>query len=211
MDKKSFDYNSFDLAREDCYKKFGSIFDLPIIHDLSKEIGKNYSGGNILDLGAGAKKPLGVFFKSRLKNGKYYSLDNDAGGNFDFNDIKQVPNDLNFSLIVANQLFEHLTIDESLDFFEKISGKVAKDGKVIITIPNIAHPNRYWGDITHKTHWNYNNAYMLFKSAGLDVQRIARYSKRHPKGIIERILANYISKIYRMDWCDSVILIAEKK
>jgi hypothetical protein len=51
---------------------------------------------------------------------------------------------------------------------------------------------------------------MLYKYAGFEVIKIARYSKRHPKGFMEKLITKYVSRVYRMDWCDSVIMIGQK-
>jgi hypothetical protein len=181
------------------------------VKDSYDETVKQYKEGNVLDVGAGAKKPLYTALKKKIQNGKYYSMDSDDGGEFDFISPDHIPESLRFSLIVANQFFEHLSPDASLDIAKKLFEKTAPGGKFIATIPNISHPNRYWGDITHVTHWNYNNIYMVFKYAGYDITKIARYSKRHPQGIMEKIITHYVSRVYRMDWCDSILLVAQKK
>lgn len=209
--KGKFDYGYYHDARTECVKKFGSIFDLPIIDDPHAEMIRNYKEGNVLDLGAGKYKPLLVWVKDHLKNGKYYSLDNDPEGEFDFNEFDSIPKDLKFSLITANQFFEHLDVEEALDFMTKVSDKLEKGGVIIATVPNIAHPNRQAADITHKTAWGYHSFYTVFKFAGLEVTKIARYSKVHPKGYIQRKITDYMRVIYRMDWCDSILVIGQKK
>lgn len=207
MDKNipKFEYGFYSDCLKETYKKFGEILSLPIIKDPYSEVKNNYITGNVLDIGAGKDKSLERHLK--LKNGKYYSLDNDPCGVFDFKHIDEIPENLRFSMIIANQVFEHLDIQESIEMMVKASSHLEKNGKFIATVPNISHPNRQISNITHKTAWGYNSFYMLFKYANLDVIKIARYSKRYPEGIIEKLITKYVSRVFRMDWCDSIILI----
>jgi hypothetical protein len=207
----NFEYGDYVKCLKECYEKFGGILDLPIVGSPYEEIVKQYNRGNVLDLGAGGKKPLLACLKGKLTDGRYYSLDTDPQGKFDFRSIDEVPADLQFNLIVANQVFEHLTIDESFEMLEKAALHTTAGGKVIATVPNIVHPNRQISHITHKTPWGHNSFYALFSMCGLQPVKIARYSKRLPKGIIEKALAHYLNRLYRMDYCDSILLVATKK
>ena len=204
-----FDYGYYWEMRNECVKKFGEIFDLPIIEFATPV--SEYSEGNILDVGAG--KELGLFYtiKDRIKQGKYWALDNNPLGNFDFREPEDIPAELSFSLIVANQFFEHLSIEEAVKILFQLSGHLDKNGKIYVSVPNISHPVRFFGDITHKTWWSYVSLYTIFKLCGLEVLKISRSSKRHRKGMLEKIITNYLARIYRIDWCDAIIVVAQKQ
>ena len=209
-DIPEFEYGFYSDSLQECYNKFGDIFQLPIIHNPFQEILLQYSEGNILDIGAGKEKLFFSAIKDKLTSGEYFSLDTDPQGTFDFNSVENLPNDLQFSLITANQVFEHLDIQASIEMMYKASIHLERAGKLIVTVPNIAHPNRQISNITHITPWGYNSFYMVFKYANLEVTEICRYSKRHPTGFMEKIITKYISRVYRMDWCDSILMIGTK-
>jgi len=209
-DIPKFEYGLYRNAIQECYEKFGDILSLPIINSYAREMRSHYTSGNVLDIGAGNAKPLYETFKKSLQHGKYYSLDTDPQGNFDFNSIDEIPLNLRFTLITASQVFEHLGISESIELLWKANHHLLSGGKAIVTVPNISHPNRQWADITHKTPWGAYSFYIVFKYAQLKVTRIARYSKRHPKGFMEKLIARVVSRLYRMDWCDSILMIGEK-
>jgi len=212
MDKiPQFEYGFYSDALQECYQTFGDIFELPIIDNFTREMRNHYVSGNVLDIGAGKAKPLYKTFKKRLKNGNYYSLDTDPQGTFDFHGIDDIPADLIFTFITANQVFEHLDIAESIELMCKASQHLQPEGKIIVAVPNISHPNRQISNITHKTPWGFDSFYMVFKYANLEVTRIARYSKRHPQGCMEKLITKYVSRVYRMDWCDSILMIGEKR
>lgn len=210
-EKIQFEYGAYDDYLRECYEKFGGILELPVIKSPYDEMKEQYQRGNILDLGAGKKKPLQEVMKGKIKEGKYYSLDTDPQGEFDFHDTKDIPADLQFDMVTANQVFEHLTVDESIELLTQTQRVLKQNGKVIATVPNIAHPNRQISNVTHRTPWGHHSFYALFRMAGLDVVKIVRYTKRAPKGSIEKIFAYYMNNIYRIDWCDSILLVAMKK
>ncbi len=204
------DYGFYRQVVQECSIEFGSVFDLPIVANPYFELLSAYKGGDILDIGAGNDKPLYAIIKDYVKGGQYYSLDNSRSGDFDFRAIDEIPLSTTFSYVSANQVFEHLTLEESVSIAEKLEKHLVNGAKIFVSVPNIAHPNRFWTDVTHKTHWNYNNVALPFKMFNIEITKIARYSKRHPQGLIEKALAKYISRIYRMDWCDSILMIGQK-
>jgi hypothetical protein len=210
MTDTKFEYGAYDDYLRECFEKFGGILELPIVRSPYREIVGRYRKGNVLDLGAGKNKPLREMLNGKMKDGRYYSLDTDPKGEFDFGSPEEIPADLKFDLITANQFFEHLTVDESLELLSRVVGHLVDGGEVIATVPNIAHPNRQISNITHKTPWGHHSFFALFKMAGLKPVRIVRYSKRFPRGIIERVLGYYMNRLYRIDYCDSILLVAEK-
>lgn len=204
------DYGIFSELRGECYKKFGGVFDLPIVADPYLTTLGYYVDGNILDVGAGREKIFWGVIQNKLHDGRYYSLDNDPKGKYDYRDFTEIPIDLCFSMIFGNQVLEHLEIDQAEQMAKCAFAKLVKGGIFILTVPNTSHPVRQWGDVTHKTAWNYNAIYPLLKSIGFDILFIARYSKKQPSGFIEKFIANQLASIYRIDWCDSIIVVGQK-
>ncbi len=206
--KQKFEYGFYYDCLKECFQNFGSIEDLPIIKEPYKKISELYSGGKVLDIGAGKEKPVQKYLN--LGDDLYFSLDNDPVGIFDYNSVEGIPEDELFSLITANQFFEHVSVEDSISLVCDISKHLKKGGCFVSTVPNIQHPVRQQTNITHITGWDYKALYMLYRYANLKVIEIARYSKRHPQGIIERTLAKYINRIYRIDWCDSILIVGKK-
>lgn len=205
-----FEYGYYNDCLGESFRKFGDILSLPVLDSAYMEVKRNYAGGNVLDIGAGNAHALKQVLGDDIVNGRYYSLDTDPRGHFDFSSVQEIPRELQFSMIVANQVFEHLSIDVSLEVMAHAAARLAPGGRLIATVPNVAHPSRFMSNVTHITYWGHHSFYMLFKAAALEVESMARYSKRHPRGIVERIAAHYIGRIYRMDWCDSLLVRAVK-
>lgn len=180
---------------------------MPIIKGPYEKSLKLYRGGKVLDVGAGKEKPMQKCLN--LPDDLYFSLDTDPHGKFNYNSVEEIPENQLFSLITANQFFEHISLQDSIDLVCKLSKHLEKNGYLISTVPNIQHPVRQRSNITHITNWEYKALYMLYKYADIEVVEIARYSKRHPQGFIEKILARYINRIYRIDWCDSILIVGK--
>ncbi len=207
-EQKTFDYGDYADCLQECYREFGDVNSLPVISSVAGKVREYYSGGDVLDLGCGRAKILRS--NLGLTEEHYHSLDNDPTGEFTYRGIDEISEGKTFSLVFANQFLEHVHLSDAIDITAKVEGFLSSDGFVIFTVPNIAHPVRHWGNITHLTPWHFGSLYTLFKHCNLDVVEIARYSKRHPKGIIEKVIAFYINRIYRVDWCDSILIVGRK-
>ena len=107
--KINFKYGFYLDCLKECVQKFGSIEDLPIINGPYEKISELYSGGRVLDVGAGKEKPIQKCLN--LSDDLYFSLDNDPCGRFDYDSIEEIPENELFFLITASQFFEHITVE----------------------------------------------------------------------------------------------------
>jgi hypothetical protein len=195
--------------RQECHQRFGSIHDLPIqnygvvVSELLKP------DICVLDIGAGIHKP---FKQSIAQPGqKYFSLDSDPEGDFDFHSFDEIPDNVKFDLMVANQVLEHLTVAEAFDLLRSAEKHLIPYGVFFANVPNTAHPVRQW-DPTHVTPWPMNDLYSIFRNGGFEVLMMARYNKypltRNP---IKRFVVETICDTFRIDWCNSLMIIGQKQ
>lgn len=209
-EQQTFSYYQLTHWREECHQRFGSIHHLPLIawgQELQSLLKKD---SRVLDIGAGVKKPLQKTIKDARQ--RYYSLDNDQAGRFDFCSFDDIPPDLQFDVMVANQVLEHLTINDAFDMVSSGYQKLVEGGCFLATVPNPAHPVRYWADVTHITHWPFNDLYGLFRTAGYSVRTLARYNKTAlTHNPIKRMVTNIVCESFRIDWCDSLLIVGQKK
>jgi len=190
--------------------RLGSIKDLPVVKGSYTECRRLYVGGDVLDVGAGSRKKLQQALQ--LPDEKYFSLDNDPDGIFNYNKTEDIPSDKLFKLIVANQFFEHLKIDDCVYVMKALYSCLDFDGQFVITVPNMQHPVRYWGDALHITPWPFDHLCGLVRHCGFMVESIARYNKSSlPRNPFKRFVTKTVCDIFRIDWCDSIIIVARKK
>lgn len=209
----SFVYSHMLNKREECVRLFGTVFSLPVksnpLNTLFDFMLPDTSG-HMLDFGAGSQS-LKPFISASFPHLVYHSLDTDPESNCEWSDIADIPNNILFSLVCANQVLEHIPVDSLLQTISVISEKMQPHGLFYATVPNIAHPNRFRGDIDHRSYVGYKDLYYFCSSVGLKPLTIYKYSKRTPQGWLERFIAKKIEDIYRMDWADSIAILAIKE
>jgi hypothetical protein len=195
--------------RTECFKQFGSVLDLPVLSSydaLSELIG---AGAKALDVGCGAHKP----FRRLVEDcgGEYFTLDIDTAGDFDYRTFDDVPQETFFDVIIANQILEHVTVQEALEMMAAAVTHLKPGGAVFATVPNTAHPVRQ-RDCTHITPWPHNDLYSLLRTCGLDVTLMGRFNK-HPltSNPLKRWIIAVICKEFRIDWCDGIVIVGVKR
>ena len=203
------DYSLLFKGRQEGFQTLGNIYNLPTIRSPYDFIKSSYRGGKILDVGSGTHFYIRDLLK--LDDQQYYSLDNDPSGEFSFNNVDEIPQGLEFDRIVMNQLVEHLTIHNAFQLILGLYDHLKIDGLILATTPNIFHPNRFWGDPTHVTAWSHSALYGLFRIAKYKNIQVFRYSKnRGPVDPLSWIVERIMRRLYRIDWHDSIMLIAQK-
>lgn len=206
-----FSYANMAEARMACVKQFGGIFDLPAMRDHLEPLSTlGPLAGDMLDFGCGPQglKPV---MEGMFPDLAYHSLDADPAYGCDYRKVEDIPSGKTFRLIIANQVLEHLTLEESLALMPLLAERLEKGGIFYATIPNLSHPNRFFADVDHKAYLTYTALFYLATTAHLTPIGMYRYSKRAPRGWIERFLSKHIGAIYRMDWADSIAMLAIKE
>lgn len=196
--------------RGECHQRFGSILELPVRPIDSVLFELLHPSSKVLDIGAGVAKPLK---NSIVQPGQsYFSLDSDPNGDFDFRSFDEMGSELKFDLMVANQILEHLTISETLKMLRSAEKHLSAGGYFFATVPNMAHPVRYWADASHVTAWPLNDLYGIFRNAGMGVYAMVRYNKYvFPRNPLKRLIVNIVCEVFRVDWCDSLIIVGQKQ
>ena len=207
-DPTTISWSELEGFRGEGFERFGAIHDVPIV-DLRTELRRMAAGANeLLDVGAGAHKPL-LRILDGLRVG-YHSLDTDPGGDFDFRDTSDIPADLRFDLAVANQILEHVSPETALEIVRGVAGVLLPGGRFAATVPNTAHPVRQW-DATHVTAWQIWDLYGLFRLADLEVEQLARYTKRRLTWRpVRRMIVKTVAREFRVDWCDSILIVGRR-
>lgn len=195
--------------RTECAQRFGGVRHLPLRAPHEELTDLLRSDNRVLDIGTGLHKMLPPL--RNLPAHRYFSLDNDPAGDYDFWSFDEVPADLKFDLMLANQFLEHLTVVDAFEMLRSAYRHLVDGGYLLATVPNAAHPVRQWQDATHLTAWAMGDLYGLFRAAGFHVSKLARYNK-HPltRNPIKRLVVNIVCEAFRMDWCDSLMIVGQK-
>lgn len=191
--------------RTECHQRFGPVQGFPV-RSVNDELGRLLQAGcAVLDVGAGAHKPFRPFFLRTTD--RYYALDVDPDGEFDFRSFEDMADTVRFDVILANQVLEHMAVDQAFELVRNAFSHLNPSGYLVSTVPNAAHPVRQ-RDCTHITAWPANDLYSLLRSAGFRIESMARYNKVPlTSNPIRRWLVNVVCHEFRMDWCDSVMAV----
>lgn len=207
---KTFSWSQISGWRRECHARFGSILDMPVAQDWVVEFQRLLKpDSRVLDVGAGRDKTHRKHLTGEGQ--RYFSLDVDPAGEFDYRSFDEVPAGDTFDVMLCNQVFEHLSIAESASLLTGAFAYLASGGFYLATVPNVAHPVRYWADVTHITHWPVGDFYGLFRSIGFEVDLVARTNKKPlPRNPLKRFIVLTVAQGFRMDWCDTLLILARK-
>lgn len=153
-------------------QRYPTIWSVPLV---KKEMDRLQAivadGTRVLDVGAGDRR-FGSKLQAVRSSLEYRSYDIDRGTEQDYYRLDDV--DGQFDCIYAFELIEHLSADEGLLLLQRLRGLLRDNGTLLLGTPNLYHPHRYWGDITHKTPYKYEELGGLMMMAGFALPTIHR-------------------------------------
>ncbi len=206
-------YGRFFGLTTEGFRKYGNIFDLPVAIEpygyLARTYRNEYSNGKVLDFGCGANRVLQEVLG--ISDGFYFSCDTDPTAQVTFRNLVEIPAETRFQLVVANQVLEHLSFADCIRTVCGLAAVVAPGGVLLLSVPNPQHPTRYLCNPTHVTPLTYLNLYALLSLAGLETVHCARCNKVPGPRWYERPFVGMVSRVFRMDWCDTVYAVGRKE
>lgn len=139
-----------------------------------------------LEIGSGTGEFLAYLAHKGVTN--FHGIDHDPAlkdvqapeisAHFECADVWQYLENLDGSLfdrIILLDVLEHFTPQEGFRLLTLMANGLARQGKIIIKVPNASSPwgmNYQFGDLTHKTAYNPESLRQLATSCSLQVERI---------------------------------------
>lgn len=195
--------------RSECHEHFGALLNLPLSKPEDELAKVLRPGKRVLDLGCGVHKPFKPLFDAH--SCEYKTMDTDPQGEFDYRTFDQVPDGQLFDVILANQVLEHMPAEKAFEMVARCYAHLSESGRFIATVPNAAHPVRQ-RDCTHITAWPVNDLYCLLRSAGFEITFMSRYNKFPlTSNFIKKWVIMTVCREFRVDWCDSILAVGQKK
>jgi hypothetical protein len=202
-------WSKFYAFRKEIRRIYPSVYDLQIKRKLlevvAEELGKN---DLVLEIGASDRG----FFK-KLKRSfpmiTYKTMDIDTSLPHDYYTLDDITE--TFDIIILAEVIEHLEFSEALLFLKRLNGLLNNNGKIIITTPNIHHPNRYWQDPDHKTPFSYEAIGGALLSTGYKIDRICRiYNDQFFRKLLRVYISSYLHRHLNIDFANSIVAVARK-
>ena len=191
-------------------KSYPSVYRIKIkkrLLDIIIEELKDFS--KILDVGAHNRK-LGEYLLKINPTIIYKSMDIDKSLPHDYYNLNDINE--NFDIIILSEVIEHIHFEEGVRTLQKLRELLNEDGKIIISIPNVDHPNRFFRDITHKVPYRYDELGAVLLYIGFNVNKIFRiYNEPFFKRLFRIYCASHLHRYLDVDFAPTVVVVASRK
>jgi 2-polyprenyl-3-methyl-5-hydroxy-6-metoxy-1,4-benzoquinol methylase len=204
------DWSQLINFRDQIHKRYPTVWDLKLIKRPSRLLKSLLRPGiRILDVGASDRR-MEKRIKSVCPDILYKSMDIDRSNLHDYYSLAEI--DEQFDLIILFEVIEHLELEEGVEMLEKLYGMLVDGGKLIISTPNIFHPNRFWTTATHKTAYSYEELGGVVLGQGFEVLGIYRtFNASLPKYFLRLTLFYPLHRILNVDFAKSIVVLAQRK
>ena len=193
--------------RKQIKMRYPEIWDIPLVKkEMDRMMPHLREGIRILEMGAGDRRYEAKIRKT-VPGVTYKSLDIDKKTDQDYYHIGEIEE--TFDLILMFEVIEHLTLGEAAEMFKKIRSLLVKGGTLLLSTPNLYHPNRYF-DITHKTPFRYEDLGATMLMAGFNAIHFYRmYNDAFLRRSFRTLIGIHLHKYLEMDFART--LLAEGK
>ncbi len=207
--ERGLEFSALVLAREAMHRRYRTIWRVPLVKKQTQVLGRILKDGmSVLDVGAGSRgaedriEGLGI-------NVRYKSMDVDRNLEHDFYDLSEV-DDL-FDVILLSQVIEHITPAEGLALLATLRHKLRDGGLVLVSTPNIFHPNRFFTTVDHKSFYTYDELAGFLNTAGFEVDSAFRvFNDSVLQYVLKAYVFHFLFHFLSIDYAYSIILVARK-
>ncbi len=195
--------------RKEIRGMYKSIYSIPLKKKLLHVVAGELKGGeSLLDVGASNKtfrnKVLKLFPDVTCK-----TMDLDKEADHDYYSLDDIEE--KFDVIVLAEVIEHIELEEGAEFLKKLNTLLKAGGKIIVTTPNIHHPNIWMRDADHKVPYRYDVLGSLLTFTGFQVQSIFRiYNDAFMKRFIRVYITSFIHRYFDIDFAKNIVIVAKK-
>ncbi|MBI5560482.1 MAG: hypothetical protein HY883_04345 [Deltaproteobacteria bacterium] len=210
MEKEAvFRWSVFNAHRRAIRQSYPSVYNIRIRKKLLDVIMEELKGNeSILDVGASTRS-MGEKVGKRFPSVTYRTMDIDTSSTHDYHSLDVIME--RFDMVVLSEVVELLVFREGIGLIKKIKGLLPAGGKLVVSTPNVHHPNRFF-DPDHKTPYRYDDMAGALLWAGFDVEKIYRI---YNDGFIKRLIRLYVMapvhRYFDVDFAKSVVVVALKR
>ncbi len=204
--RENFSWCKFFSYREEIRSTYPSVYSLKIKKKLFDIILEELKSGiKILDVGA-YNKSLGEKIISKVPSITYKSMDIDRAQPHDYYNIEETKE--SFDMIILSEVIEHLEFSQGISLLIRLRELLKSNGKLVVSTPNLHHPNRYW-DSDHKTPYRYDEIGAALNLVGLEVRKIYRiYNDLFFKRLFRLYIMAPLHSYFDIDFAKSIVLVA---
>lgn len=203
------DWSKMINYRDRIHERYPGIWDLKLIKRASRLVKQHLRPGmRILDVGAGDRR-MERRVKEIYPDLTYKSMDVDKGFSHDYSSLDEI--DEQFDLITLLEVIEHLELEEGVKMLGRLNELLVNKGTLILSTPNIFHPNRFWQNTDHKVAYSYDELGGILLSQGFEVLEIYRTFHASVLKYVLRLTLFYpLHRILNVDFAKSIVALAQK-
>jgi len=207
--KPGLEFSELVEAREAMHRRYRTIWHVPLVKKQTHVLRRILKEGmSVLDVGAGSRgterriNGLGI-------NVRYKSMDVDRNLGHDFYDLAEV--DERFDVVLVSQVIEHVTPPEGLSLLSAVRDKLKEGGLVLVSTPNIFHPNRFFTTVDHKSFYAYDELAGFLHRAGFEVESAFRvFNDALLQYVLKVYVLHFLFRFLSIDYAYSIILVGRK-
>lgn len=163
---------------------------------------------SILDIGA-FDRLLETSIKYFMPGAHYKSVDLDGPYKHDYDSIDKVKE--KFDIVLVLETLEHMAFKRGVDLLSKIHDFLNPNGILILSIPNIFHPNRC-REYSHKVDYRYDELGGILLALGYKVEDIFRlYNDPLFRKIFKRYILRSLFYLFEVDFARSIVIVAKNE
>ena len=189
---------------------YKTVYKIPLKKKLLSVVSGELSGSeSVLDVGA-SDRSLGDKVLKLHPNATYKTMDLDKEVHHDYYSLDGIEE--SFDIIVLAEVIEHIELEEGVQFLRKLNGLLKSGGKIIVTTPNIHHPNIWMRDADHKVPYRYDVLGSVLMETGFAVTKIFRiYNEQFIRRFIRLYITSFVHRYFDIDFAKSIVVVAQKK
>src|SRR3989304_7913460 len=189
-EKNTFSWSEFYAHRKEIRKLYPSVYKLALKKKLFDIVAAELRGKEkILDVGASTRR-LGERINKKLSGVTYKTMDIDRAKKHDYYSLDEIRE--TFDVIILSEVIEHISFREGIDLLKRLFTLLSPGGRLIVSTPNLHHPNAYLRDSDHKTPYSYEVLGAALVNAGFNVRNIYRTHN-------DRLARRFV-RVYLMAW-----------
>lgn len=203
-------WNNLIIGRDQIHKRYPEIWDLKLIKRPSWLLKRHLRPGmRILDVGASDRR-MEKKTKDVYPDIVYKSMDIDHNVPHDYYSLDDINEQ--FDLIILFEVIEHLELEQGVEMLGRLRALLVEGGRLIISTPNVYHPNEFMQTVTHRTAYSYDELAGIMLSQGFTVLAIYRtFNASFLKYFFRLILFYPLHRILNVDFAKSIVVLAQRK
>jgi 2-polyprenyl-3-methyl-5-hydroxy-6-metoxy-1,4-benzoquinol methylase len=210
MEDRAIEWSKLFPAREKIHKRYRSIWNVPLIKKRSALLRRILRDGmSLLDVGAGSKGLREEIEKIGAKV-KYKSMDVDTNVPHDFydiNDVKEI-----FDVVLFSEVIEHMPFTEGVNMLKRLRDVLKDDGLILVSTPNIYHPNKFFTTADHKTYYAYDELAAVMDLTGYEVKELYRsFNDAFHRYVMKVYIFGFLFRFLEIDYAYTIFAIGKKR